>query len=208
MIPSQRSTELTSKATHVNVNYYPICNINKLVNYLQDFISIAKLHGWSGVLSKVRRDLSGQITLIPWAIGLPEDQATAIIKSVTAEAKELFIVSSQEIANMLLVLICTTLDTFERYRKPLSLIKTKTGWAPPYNLLRQLASKVQNDFIQNQNPLVTMLYNASRIISFWMKYTQTLVGIESIWFSIFKLLSGALTSKLYQRLNESKIHQS
>ncbi|MGP1926432.1 MAG: hypothetical protein ACTS68_01910, partial [Candidatus Hodgkinia cicadicola] len=77
-----------------NFNYYPIWNINKLGNYLQDFISIAKQSGYREVLLKVKEDLSKPIMLNAWATGLPEAQANALIKSVNIEAKEFFIVSA------------------------------------------------------------------------------------------------------------------
>ncbi|MGP1925326.1 MAG: hypothetical protein ACTS6A_01060, partial [Candidatus Hodgkinia cicadicola] len=183
-----------------NFNYYPIWNINKLGNYLQDFISIAKQSGYREVLLKVKEDLSKPIMLNAWATGLPEAQANALIKSVNIEAKEFFIVSAHEFANLFLVLIRTILDTCDRFRKPLSLIKQKTGWGPPCNLLKRAAAKVKTDFIQNQNPFVTILFNAACIVSFWMQYLRATVKIESIYFSIYKLLSGALTSKLYKSL--------
>ncbi|MGP1917466.1 MAG: hypothetical protein ACTS45_00390 [Candidatus Hodgkinia cicadicola] len=193
-------TKLTSEGPQTNVNYYPIGNINRLGNYLRDYLLVVKRHGCREVLSKVKSDLQNQITLTAFAFGLPEAQANAIIKSVNDEAKALFIVTVQEIANMFLVVIRAILNTLERYQKPLSLIKAKTGWAPPYNLLKQTAVTIQKDFIQNQNPFVTMLYNASRIVSFWMQYFRASTELESIWFSIYKLLSGSLTSKLYTSL--------
>ncbi|MGP1925190.1 MAG: hypothetical protein ACTS6A_00350 [Candidatus Hodgkinia cicadicola] len=183
--------------TQTNINYYPIWNINKLGNYLQDFVSTAQQGGWQGVLAKAKEDLSNPIMLSSWATGLPEAQANSIIESVNTEAKEFFIVSAQKFANLLLTLIRTILDTFDRFHKPLSLIKQRTGWTPPYNLLKRAAAKLKNDFIQNQNPSVTMLFNAACIISFWMQYLRAAVKLESIYFSVFKLLSGALTSKLY-----------
>ncbi|MGP1906389.1 MAG: hypothetical protein ACTS4X_01315 [Candidatus Hodgkinia cicadicola] len=156
-----------------------------------------KKQGCREVLSKVKFDLQNQITLTTWAAGLPEAQANAIIKSVNDEAKALFIVTVQEIANMLLVVILAILNTLERFHKPLSLIKAKTGWAPPYDLLKRAAATIKKDFIQNQNPFVTMAYNASRIVSFWTQYFRASAELESIWFSIYKLLSGGLASKLY-----------
>ncbi|MGP1927103.1 MAG: hypothetical protein ACTS80_00650 [Candidatus Hodgkinia cicadicola] len=186
-----------------NFNYYPIWNVNKLGNYLQDFISIAKQSGYRKVLLKVKEDLSKPIMLNAWATGLPEAQANALIKSVNIEAKEFFIVSAHEFANLFLVLIRTILDTCDRFRKPLSLIKQKTGWTPPYNLLKRAVAKVKTDFIRNQNPFVTILYNAACIVSFWMQYLRATVKIESIYFSIFKLLSGVITSKLYKSLDST-----
>ncbi len=121
------TSDSTSKPIQANCNYYPLWNIDKLSNYLQAFIPIAKQHGYRGILSKVREDLKNQITLTSFATGLSEAQTSLIIKTVNAEAKELFIVSAQEFANLFLVLICTILDTFERYRKPLELLKAKTG---------------------------------------------------------------------------------
>ncbi len=200
------TSELTSKPSQLNCNYYPIWNINKLSNYLQDFISIAKQHGYRGIVSKVREDLKNQITLTPFAIGLSEAQTSLIIKTVNNEAKELFIVSVQEFANLFLLLIRTILDTFERYRKPLELLKAKTGWTPPRNLLKRASAKVKKDFIQTQSSSVTMLYNAYRIVSFWFQYFHAFRKTETIWFSIFKLLSGALASRLYISL--SSIHQN
>ncbi|MGP1914902.1 MAG: hypothetical protein ACTS7D_01805, partial [Candidatus Hodgkinia cicadicola] len=46
-------TKSSSEMVQPNFNYFPIWNINKLGNYLQDFISIAKLTGYRGVLLKV-----------------------------------------------------------------------------------------------------------------------------------------------------------
>ncbi|MGP1911454.1 MAG: hypothetical protein ACTS4T_01450 [Candidatus Hodgkinia cicadicola] len=158
---------------------------------------MVKRQGYREVLSKVKVDLQNQITLTTWAAGLPEAQANAIIKSVNDEAKAIFIVTAQEIANMLLVVILAILNTLERFHKPLSLIKAKTGWAPPYDLLKRAAATIKKDFIQNQNPFVTMFYNASRIVSFWVHYLRASSELESIWFSIYKLLFGVLASKLY-----------
>ncbi|MGP1918818.1 MAG: hypothetical protein ACTS40_00305 [Candidatus Hodgkinia cicadicola] len=162
-----------------------------------NYILMVKRHGCREVLSKVKVDLQNQITLTAWAAGLPEAQANAIIKSVNDEAKAFFIVTVQEIANMFLVVTLTILNTLERFHKPLSLIKAKTGWAPPYDLLKRTAATIKKDFIQNQNPFVTMAYNVSRIVSFWTQYFRTSTELESIWFSIYKLLSGGLASKLY-----------
>ncbi|MGP1914210.1 MAG: hypothetical protein ACTS4V_00010 [Candidatus Hodgkinia cicadicola] len=184
-----------------NFNYYPIWNINKLVACSQDFISTAKQCGYHGVWIKIKKDLSQPITLSSFTSGLPEVQANAIIKSINNEAKEFFIVTAHEFANLFLLLIYTILNTFDRFRKPLSLIKKTTGWAPPCNFLKRMAVKVKKDFIQSQNPSVTILYNAACIVSFWLQYLRASVKIESICFSIFKLLSGALTSKLYMSLS-------
>ncbi|MGP1922086.1 MAG: hypothetical protein ACTS4Z_02480, partial [Candidatus Hodgkinia cicadicola] len=183
--------------SRLNLNYYPIWNINKLVNYLQDFISIVKLRGYRALWFKIKEDLSKPISLTSLATSLPEFQAHAIIKSINNEVKEFFVVTAHEFANLFLLLIYTILNTFDRFRKPFALIKAKTGWTPPYNLLKRTAVKVKRDFIQNQNPSVTILHNAACIVSFWMQYLRTSGRIESIYFSIFKLLSGALTSKLY-----------
>ncbi|MGP1911724.1 MAG: hypothetical protein ACTS5A_01020 [Candidatus Hodgkinia cicadicola] len=156
---------------------------------------MVKRQGCREVLSKVKFDLQNQITLTTWAAGLPEAQANAIIKSVDDEAKALFIVTVQEIANMFLVVIFAILNTLERFHKPLSLIKAKMGWAPPYDLLKRAAATIKKDFIQNQNPFVTMAYNASRIVSFWTQYFRASTELEGFWFSICKLLSGCLASK-------------
>ncbi|MGP1917313.1 MAG: hypothetical protein ACTS6P_01720 [Candidatus Hodgkinia cicadicola] len=150
---------------------------------------MVKRQGCREVLSKVKSDLQNQITLTTWAAGLPEAQVTAIIKSVNDEAKVPFIVTVQEIANMPLVVILTILNTLERFHEPLSLIKAKMGWAPPYDLLKRAAATIEKDFIQNQNPFVTMAYNTIRIVSFWTKYFRASAELESIWFSICKLLS-------------------
>ncbi|MGP1925589.1 MAG: hypothetical protein ACTS6A_02600 [Candidatus Hodgkinia cicadicola] len=203
MLKSERHIPSKSlfKMAQPSFNYYPIWNINKLGNYLQDFISIAKQNGYRGVLLKIKEDLSKPIMLTAWATGLPETQANALIKSVNIEAKEFFIVSAYEFANLFLALIRTILDTCVRFRKPLSVIKRKTGWSPPYNLLKRVAAKVKTNFIQNQNPSVTMLFNAACIVSFWMQYLRASAKIENIYFSVFKMLSGALTSKLFKFLN-------
>lgn len=121
------ATKLTSEIDQLNFSYYPIWNINKLVNYLRKFAAIAKQNGYRGVLLKVKEDLSNPISLNAWATGLPEAQATAIIKSVTVEAKEFFVVSVHEFTNLFLTLIRTILDNCDRFRKPLLLIKQKTG---------------------------------------------------------------------------------
>ncbi|MGP1918705.1 MAG: hypothetical protein ACTS4V_01580 [Candidatus Hodgkinia cicadicola] len=187
--------------SQTNLNYYPIWNNNKLVNYLQDFISIVKLRGYRALWFKIKEDLSKPISLTSFATGLPEAQAHTIIKTVNVEAQEFFVVTAHEFANLFLVLIYTILNTFDRFRKPFALIKAKTGWAPPYNLLKRTAAKVKRNFIQNQNPSVTILHNAACIVSFWAQYLRASSRIESIYFSIFKLLSGALTSKLYTTFN-------
>ncbi|MGP1914566.1 MAG: hypothetical protein ACTS42_02040 [Candidatus Hodgkinia cicadicola] len=187
--------------TKTNLNYYPIWNNNKLVNYLQDFILIGKLRGYRAVWFKIKEDLSKPISLTSWATGLSEIQTNTIIKTVDVEAKEFFVVTAHEFANLFVVLIYTILNTFNRFRKPFALIKRTTGWEPPYNLLKRTAAKVKRDFIQNQNPSVTMLHNAACIVSFWSQYLRATGRIESICFSIFKLLSGALTSKLYTAFN-------
>ncbi|MGP1922661.1 MAG: hypothetical protein ACTS5F_01120, partial [Candidatus Hodgkinia cicadicola] len=153
-----------------------------------------------------KEDLSKPISLSSWAFGLPEAQANAIIKAINIEAKEFFVVTAHEFANSFLVLIYTILNTFDRFRKPFALIKGKTGWTPPYNLLKRTAAKVKKDFIQNQNPYVTMLYNAACIVSFWSQYFRATGRIESICFSFFKLLSGALTSKLYTSLSSASLN--
>ncbi|MGP1917544.1 MAG: hypothetical protein ACTS45_00830 [Candidatus Hodgkinia cicadicola] len=181
----------------MNNDYYPNGIVNKLGNYLWQYVLIAKQHGFHEVLSKIKGDLLRQITLTAWSAGLPEAQATSIIKSADTEAKEFFVVTVQEVANMLVVAICTALNAFERFHKPLSLIKAKTGWAPPSDRLKQAMAIIQKDFIQNQNPSVTILYNASRIVSFWMQYFRASAESESIWLSIYKLLFETLISKFY-----------
>ncbi|MGP1922366.1 MAG: hypothetical protein ACTS44_01315 [Candidatus Hodgkinia cicadicola] len=188
---------MSSERVQTSISYYPIGNVNKLSNYLWNYILMVKRHGCREVWSKIKVDLQNQITLTTWAAGLPGAQANAIVKSVNDEAKALFIVTAREIANILLVIILAVLNTLERFHKPLSLIKAKTGWAPPYDLLKRAAATIKKDFIQNQNPFVTMFYNASRIILFWTQYFRVSSELESFWFSIYKLLSGALTAKLY-----------